>query len=50
MESGEYGSGVSNVSSHGRSRATFEKVKCHTDWLKWQEAIKVELATLKVAV
>jgi hypothetical protein len=26
---------------------TFEEAKCRTDWPKWQEAIKVELATLK---
>jgi hypothetical protein len=28
---------------------TFEEAKHHTDWPKWQEAIKVEVATLKVA-
>jgi hypothetical protein len=28
---------------------TFEEAKYCTDWLKWQEAIKVELATLKAA-
>jgi hypothetical protein len=27
---------------------TFEEAKYRTDWPKWQEAIKVELATLKV--
>jgi hypothetical protein len=28
---------------------TFEEAKRRTNWLKWQDAIKVELATLKAA-
>jgi hypothetical protein len=28
---------------------TFKEAKCCSDWLKWQEAIKVELVTLKAA-
>jgi hypothetical protein len=28
---------------------TFEEAKCQTDWPKWQDAIKVELAFLKIA-
>jgi hypothetical protein len=28
---------------------TLKEIKCCSDWLKWQEAIKVELVTLKAA-
>jgi hypothetical protein len=30
-------------------KPTFEEAKCRTDCPKWQDAIKVELATLKSA-
>jgi hypothetical protein len=49
MGSGRYGSGVSNISSHSGSRGAFEEAISCTDWPKWQDAIKVELAILKVA-